>query len=111
MCKWNRVPLIAFILFVFVAVSGVARAQRLDGSLRVSVTDTSDSAVEDATVTVTNEATNTSVTATASSNGTYVFPNLLVGSYTVTVEKGGGTKSTAALAPGLGGRMKFAGMM
>jgi len=66
-----------------------ARAQRLDGSLRVTVTDKTGAMVEDARVTVTNEATNVSTTATASSAGTYVFPNLLVGTYRVTVEKDG----------------------
>ena len=43
----------------------------------------------EAKVTVTNEATNVSATATDSSTGTYVFPNLLVGTYTVSVEKAG----------------------
>src|SRR5215813_8777535 len=82
---------------IFMALAGVlcilfgsaARAQRLDGSLRVTVTDKTGAMVEDARVTVTNEATNVSTTATASSAGTYVFPNLLVVTYRVTVEKDG----------------------
>src|SRR5215468_4338396 len=82
---------------IFMALTGAlcilfgsaARAQRLDGSLRVTVTDKTGAMVEDARVTVTNEATNVSTTATASSAGTYVFPNLLVGTYRVTVEKDG----------------------
>src|ERR1700739_2260171 len=71
----------------------VTQAQRLDGTLRVTVTDKSGASVEDARATVTNEATNVSITATASSAGTYVFPNLLVGTYSVTVEKDGFKKS------------------
>src|ERR1700739_4908583 len=71
----------------------VTKAQRLDGTLRVTVTDRSGASVEDARVTVTNEATNVSTTATASSAGTYVFPNLLVGTYRVSVEKTGFKKS------------------
>ena len=67
----------------------VAQAQRLDGTLRVTVTDKTGASVEDARVTVTNEATNVATTATSSSAGTYVFPNLLVGAYRVTVEKAG----------------------
>src|SRR5262249_44010047 len=47
----------------------------------------------DAKVTVTNEGTRVAISATASSAGTYVFPNLLVGSYTVTVEKSGFKKA------------------
>jgi hypothetical protein len=72
---------------------GSAKAQRLDGTLRVTVTDSTGAGILDARVTVTNEATQVSATATASSAGTYVFPNLLVGSYTITVEKTGFKKS------------------
>jgi hypothetical protein len=86
---------IQFALFVLscVLAAAVAQAQRLDGTLRVTVTDKSGASVEDARVTVTNEATNVSTTATASSAGTYVFPNLLVGSYKVSIEKAGFKKS------------------
>jgi hypothetical protein len=80
-------------VFLFLMQTSVARAQRLDGSLRVEVGDTSGAAIVDAKVTVTNEATGVSISSTASSAGTYVFPNLLVGTYTVTVEKTGFKKS------------------
>jgi len=68
-------------------------AQRFDGTLRVTVTDTSQASVEDAKVTLTNDASGVAVTANASSAGTYVFPNVLVGTYTVTVEKDGFKKA------------------
>src|SRR5712692_2834395 len=80
-------------VFLFLMQASVARGQRLDGSLRVEVGDTSGASILDAKVTVTNEATNVSVTSSASSAGTYVFPNLLVGTYTITVEKTGFKKS------------------
>ncbi|HET7150222.1 MAG TPA: TonB-dependent receptor [Candidatus Acidoferrum sp.] len=84
-------------LFVFllaiILLPSFAMAQRLDGTLRVTVSDRTGAGVVDARVTVTNESTNVSVTATASSAGTYVFPDLLVGAYTVTVEKDGFKKS------------------
>ena len=83
--------------------ASLAQAQRLDGSLRVTVMDKSGATVEDARVTVTNEATNVSTTATASSAGTYVFPNLLVGSYRVTVEKAGFKKAISAGVGALAG--------
>lgn len=70
-----------------------ANAQRLDGTLRVTVSDSTGAGIPDAKVTVTNEGTNVSTTATASSAGTFVFPNLLVGTYTVTVEKSGFKKT------------------
>jgi len=68
-------------------------AQRLDGTLRVTVADSTGAGILDAKVTVTNEGTGVSLTATTSSAGTYVFPNLLVGTYTVTVEKTGFKKA------------------
>src|SRR6266478_8740830 len=71
---------VALVAMLCVLTTSVAQAQRLDGSLRVTVTDKSGASIQDARVTVTNEATNVSLTATASSAGTYVFPNLLVGS-------------------------------
>lgn len=81
------------------AAVGMAQAQRLDGSLRVTVVDRTGASIQDARVTVTNEATNVAVTATASSAGTYVFPNLLVGSYAVAVEKEGFKKSLSRGVP------------
>src|SRR5262244_473942 len=86
---------------IFMALAGVlcillgsaARAQRLDGTLRVTVTDKSQASIEDAKVTEENQATGVSATTTTSSSGTYVFPNLLVGTYAVTVEKDGFKKA------------------
>ena len=72
---------------IFMALAGVlciffgsaARAQRLDGTLRVTITDKSQASIEDAKVMAENQATGVSATTTTSSSGTYVFPNLLVG--------------------------------
>src|ERR1700682_5255010 len=80
-------------VFLFLMQGWVARGQRLDGGLRVEVGDSTGASIVDAKVTVTNEATNVSVSTNASSAGTYVFPNLLVGTYAVTVEKAGFKKS------------------
>jgi hypothetical protein len=83
-------------LLCLLLVAAVTPAQRLDGGLRVTVTDKSGGTIQDARVTVINEATNVSVTSNDSSAGTYVFPNLLVGAYTVNVEKDGFKKSVSA---------------
>ena len=91
----RRMIMVALFLSVCVFAATLAQAQRLDGGLRVTVTDKSGGTVQDAKVTVTNEATNVSVTANASSAGTYVFPNLLVGTYSVIVEKDGFKKSVS----------------
>ena len=69
--------------------TSLAQAQGLDGTLRVTVTDSTGASVETAKVTVTNEGTNVSLASTTSSAGTYVFPNLAIGNYTVSVERDG----------------------
>ena len=51
-------------------LTGKASAQRLDGTLRVTVTDGSQASIEDAKVTLTNEASGVSVDTRASSAGT-----------------------------------------
>jgi hypothetical protein len=89
----RRLSVLALAAMLCALLSSAARAQRLDGSLRVTVMDNSQATIEDAKVTVENEATGVATTTTASSAGTYVFPNLLVGTYTVTVEKDGFKKS------------------
>src|SRR5713101_3754134 len=87
----RRLIFVAAILSIL--LGSPARAQRLDGSLRVTVTDKSQASVEDAKVSVSNNATGVISETTASSSGTYVFPNLLVGTYTVSVEKDGFKKA------------------
>src|SRR5258707_1567083 len=89
----RRYLVIALSLIVSLLVGGAVQGQRLDGSLRVTVTDKSQASVEDAKVSVTNTATGVTSVTTASSSGTYVFPNLLVGAYTVSVEKDGFKKA------------------
>jgi Carboxypeptidase regulatory-like domain/TonB dependent receptor len=89
----RRLTVMALAAMLCVLLSGAARAQRLDGTLRVTVMDNSQATIEDAKVTLENEATGVSTATTASSAGTYVFPNLLVGTYTIHVEKDGFKKA------------------
>ena len=89
----RRLSVLALAATLCALLSSAAWAQRLDGSLRVTVMDNSQATIEDAKVSVENEATGVASTTTASSAGTYVFPNLLVGTYTVTVEKDGFKKA------------------
>jgi hypothetical protein len=90
-----RFARIALFVLLCCCLTNVARAQRLDGTLRVTVTDKTGATIEDAKVTVINEGNGIAKTATASSAGTYVFPDLLVGNYTITVEKPGFRKSVS----------------
>ncbi|MGI8469665.1 MAG: carboxypeptidase regulatory-like domain-containing protein [Pyrinomonadaceae bacterium] len=73
-------------MFVF-AICGFAQGttSRLTGT----VTDNAGAAVSGATVTLTDEATNTSLTAQTSDSGTYTFDLIQAGTYQVSVEKQG----------------------
>src|SRR5437870_13038766 len=64
-------------------------AQRLDGTLRVTVLDTTGASVTDAGVAVTTRATKVSVLTNVFGVGTDVLPNLPVGSYSTTRETEG----------------------
>lgn len=73
-----------FTVLLVVATATSAMAQGIDGTLRGDVKDESGAAVPGTPVTVTNEQTALSRTMESSSVGTFNFPNLLVGVYTIT---------------------------
>ncbi|MCI0389717.1 MAG: carboxypeptidase-like regulatory domain-containing protein [Acidobacteria bacterium] len=70
-----------------------SRAQEVRGSILGQITDSSGSAVPGARVKVTNEETNTTVTAQSNTDGNYNVPFLLPGRYSVTVESQGFKKA------------------
>jgi len=81
-------------IFAFIAVVCAtlllphAGAQALSG-IQGSVTDSTGAVVPEATVTVTNDATNVASHAVTTSAGTYTITDLIPGTYTVKVEKSG----------------------
>src|SRR6185295_2798249 len=79
----SRLMFVASIL-VFSAIA--AMAQATTGSLRGTVMDASGALVAGASVTAKNEATSVESKTTSSAEGSYEIPNLLPGSYAVTVE-------------------------
>ena len=83
---WKRVPLIFIVAVLAVLWSNLAVAQHTTGTLRGQVLDPAGAAVAGGGVTVQNEATGVSQTTVTSSAGTYDFPSVLPGNYTVTVE-------------------------
>jgi len=89
----RRLIVTALAAIVCILLGNAAEAQRLDGTLRVTITDKSQASIEEAKVTAENEATGVAASTNASSSGTYVFPNLLVGTYTISVEKDGFKKA------------------
>jgi len=79
---------IAAVLLLIVA-SVMAGAQEFRGSLTGKVTDPNDAAVPGAEVSIKNIETNSVTTATTSDEGSYSFPLLAPGKYTLTVVKEG----------------------
>lgn len=77
------------IVLLLATLAGVARAQRFDGTLRGDVIDESGAVVPDTKITLTNQDTGVSQVTTTTSAGSYVFPNLLAGTYTLSAEKDG----------------------
>ena len=89
-----RKPIFAFLLLtccLIASASGQGTASRVTGT----VVDEKGSVVPGAVVTLTNEATQTSLTTDTGSGGTYVFESIQVGKYTVTVEKQGFKKAVS----------------
>lgn len=82
------VPGLALAVLVTVATS-VALAQSTTGSITGTVKDSEGAPVADASVKVTNPATNLSRTISTNSIGVFSVPQLPPGTYTVTVEKTG----------------------
>jgi hypothetical protein len=75
------------IVLVFLLCAAAALAQQ--ASISGQVTDSSGAALAGAKVIATNIATNVSTVATTNASGEYLFPDLEVGEYTVTVEHDG----------------------
>ena len=89
-----RKPIFAFLLLtccLIASASGQGTASRVTGT----VVDEKGSIVPGAVVTLTNEATQTSLTTETGGGGNYVFESIQVGKYTVTVEKQGFKKAVS----------------
>src|ERR1700736_1236577 len=76
-------------LLTALAVSALAQTQAINGSIRGRVTDAAGAAVPLAKITVLNDATGFTRTASSEDDGYYVIPNLPLGTYTVTIQKEG----------------------
>src|SRR5438128_572929 len=78
----------SFMLLIVVGL-GAAMAQTGSSNITGSVRDVNGAVVPGATVTAKNEATGVTSTQTTTDSGLYAFSSLLVGVYTITVEKQG----------------------
>lgn len=79
----------AFALFILLISSAIAFGQGTTSRVTGVVTDAQGSVVAGATVTLTNEGTNSTLTMPTTSSGTYVFDSVQPGIYTVSVEMQG----------------------
>ena len=82
--------LLAGVLFGILSLRpALAQTQAINGSIRGRVTDVGAASVPQAKVTILNDETGFTRQLDTDENGYYVFPNLPLGSYTVTIEKEG----------------------
>ena len=90
--KHKHLSAVLALLAVVVSISLPAVAQRLDGTLRGTIVDSSGAVIPGADVTASNQETGVQQTTKTTSRGAYVFPTLLVGTYTVRVVAKGFTE-------------------
>src|SRR5216683_2639594 len=89
-----RVLLWVSVVVVLLVLVPIASAQKITGLITGTVTDPSGAAVPGATVTVVNERTSATRSATTNEQGSFSFPELDPGVYTLTVNKTGFKKLT-----------------
>jgi hypothetical protein len=83
---------VAAALAIVLLPAGAAFAQSQNGTLRGIVKDTTGAVIPGATVTIINEATNDTRNMVSTSDGTFNFPALQLGDYTLNVELSGFNK-------------------
>src|SRR5215831_8001283 len=77
------------LLLVLFTLPVFAQTQAINGSIRGRVMDAAAASVPQAKVTILNDGTGFTRQTATDENGYYVFPNLPLGSYMVTIEKEG----------------------
>jgi len=93
--KFSAKFAIGFVLMAVLLSAVPAWAQTSNSALVLgTVTDPAGAVVPDATVSLTNTATNEAKTATTNSAGQYVFPNVAPGTYALKIAKSGFATST-----------------
>ena len=86
---WQRSVYLIVFLFLTISVGAQSSTSRITGT----VNDINGSAIEGATVALTNEATGVTYTQVTTNDGVYAFTSLTAGRYTVAVERTGFKKT------------------
>jgi Carboxypeptidase regulatory-like domain len=89
----HRLLMVGFVALLLAVVPS-AFAQKITGTITGTVTDVSGAVIADASVTVTSTKTGASRTTNTNSDGSYSFPDLEAGVYTVSATKTGFKKVT-----------------
>jgi hypothetical protein len=86
-CSVKQRVFVVFLVIIFVlAASGVAWSQSVQGVITGTITDPTGAVVPKATVTITNLGTNATQTVTTGDDGSYRFPLVPPGAYTIVVK-------------------------
>ena len=93
--SWNKFSTVIASSFMMLAMTVFVFAQGTTSRVTGTVTDNTGASVSGATVTLTSEGTNTSITTETSDSGSYNFDLIQPGNYTITVEKTGFKKFIA----------------
>jgi len=86
---WIAPLFVGIIVASVVSVAAWGQSQAINGTIRGRVVDPSGAAIPEAAVSVANRSTGFSRSGSTNSEGYYVFPNLPLGAYEVTVQKTG----------------------
>ena len=86
---WQAIKLSSAITLLTLSSATVARAQFDSGQISGFVRESSKAIIPNATVTATNQGNGERRQTTTNADGYYVFPNLVVGDYSITAEAPG----------------------
>src|SRR5580765_3159264 len=92
--KMKKIIQLALIITLCALTAAVSEAQVTGGAVTGSVTDANGAVIPNATVKLTDKSRGQVFTANTTGAGSYLFPNISVGDYSISIEASGFTKMT-----------------